>query len=88
MLVVMRCGFWPHASLDAAHRPLARHPGLRLVRYDTARPGTRTRDGAGEIPAGDDPAAALVRDLRQAADPEGPGSTAAIAGAVRLEDTP
>jgi len=74
VLVAMLCGFWPHATAEAARTLLADHPGLRLLHYRTIRPGVLSRCGRGEIPAGGDPAAALLADLYAVASrDDGPG---------------
>jgi hypothetical protein len=66
-MIVALCGFWPHATSAAADRLLGDNPALRLLRYRMPRPGALTRPGTGRIRTGDDPAAALVRDLVTAA---------------------
>lgn len=49
-------------------------PGLRLLHYRTPRPGTLSRAGGGELPAGGDPAAAVLADLAAVtAGQDGPG---------------
>lgn len=63
MLIAMLCGFWPHATAEAARKLLAAHPALRLLHYRTPHPGVLSRANSDEIPAGDDPAAALLADL-------------------------
>ena len=63
MPVTALCGFWPHATTEAADTLRSDNPELHLVRYEAPGPGRLTRSGAGEVPTGDDPAAALVRDL-------------------------
>ncbi|GAA3918784.1 cobalamin biosynthesis protein CobW [Amorphoplanes auranticolor] len=59
----MVCGFWPHATAEAAQTLLDRDPTLRLLHYETSRPGVLSRHGSGEIPAAEDPAAVLLADL-------------------------
>jgi G3E family GTPase len=66
MAVVIVCGFWPHATAEAARVLLAGHPGLRPVHYTSPRPGVLARAGGGEIELGSDPAAAVLRDLAAA----------------------
>ena len=63
MLITMLCGFWPHATTEAAQSLLSGNPAWHLLHYETSRPGVLTRRGSGEIPAGDDPASALLADL-------------------------
>ncbi len=63
MSVVMLCGFWPHATAEAARTLLTDNPALRLLRYESPAAGMLTRDGAGALRTGGDPVAALVRDL-------------------------
>lgn len=67
MLVTALCGFWPHATTEAADELLSGNPALHLVRYQASGPGTLVRSGAGDVPAGDDLAAALARDLAEVA---------------------
>jgi G3E family GTPase len=59
----MVCGFWPHATTEAARILLDRDPTLRLVHYEIPRPGVLARRGSREMPAGEDPAAVLLADL-------------------------
>ncbi len=40
--VIVLCGFWPHATAEAARRLLNERPGLRLVDYGTERGETAT----------------------------------------------
>ncbi|OJF12180.1 GTP-binding protein [Couchioplanes caeruleus] len=68
MTISVLGGFWPHATSEAASALLAKYPGLRLVRYESPRPGVLARTGAVEIPYGDDPAGALIRDLAAVVD--------------------
>jgi G3E family GTPase len=58
MATVVLCGFWPHATAEAAHVLLADHPHLRPVQYTSPRPGVLTRAGSGELPLD-----AVIRDL-------------------------
>ena len=67
MLVTALCGFWPHATAEVVDRLLADSPVSRLVRYQAPGPGKLTRAAGGDVPAGGDPAAALVRELVEVA---------------------